>query len=142
MQLMDRPLSYKEIRKIFERAVTLDSLGEFPVGQMFCPFHDNHNTESAYIHRNDDDGVQRIFCYNCRKQFTSFDYYKEILGQNPLTYILENLNRDEIEAYLRDETELQLSMVDEIDNMWIDSNENLVAFINNVYLIKKEDNLR
>ena len=64
-------------------------------GVMFCPFHDDKNKPSAKFFR-DSDGVERIFCYSERKQFTSYDYVKLILEENPMFKLLKECDINDI----------------------------------------------
>ena len=49
-------------------------------GQIFCPFHDNYNTESAKLYR-DNDGY-KIFCFSEHRIYTSYDIIKDLLNEN------------------------------------------------------------
>lgn len=41
-------------------------------GSCFCPFHTNENSEAGHLYK-DPDGVERLYCYVCHRQFTSAD---------------------------------------------------------------------
>lgn len=50
-----------------------------------CPFHPD-KTPSSRMYE-DEDGVTRLFCFSCRRQFTSYDYVVKILEVNPVEYL-------------------------------------------------------
>lgn len=41
-------------------------------GMILCPFHFDSNPSAKFY--DDKDGVVRLFCFGCRKQYTSYDY--------------------------------------------------------------------
>lgn len=59
-----------------------------------CPFHGDR-TPSARVHF-DPDGVERIWCFTCHKMYTSFDYVKLVLGQDPRQYLRSNVAQREL----------------------------------------------
>ena len=61
-------------------------------GTVFCPFHADYNHKSAKIYKDEDD-VSRLFCFGqCRRQYTSYHYIQKVLKQNPVYYLLRNVN--------------------------------------------------
>lgn len=46
-------------------------------GNIKCPFHDDKNP-SAKLYL-DTDGIERIYCFSCRKQYMSYDYYRDVV---------------------------------------------------------------
>ena len=70
-------------------------------GATFCLFHDDKNKPSAKFFI-DDDGIQRLYCFVCKKQFTAYDYVKLILKENPLTILLKDISETELRDTLND----------------------------------------
>ena len=84
------------LSKVFPAFFNLSEFLELSeYGVMFCPFHDDRNKPSAKFFK-DSDGIERIYCYSERKQFTSYDYVKLILEENPLFKLLNEYDIDDI----------------------------------------------
>lgn len=64
--------------------------------QILCPFHQD-SRPSAKIYTEDEDGVERLFCYSCRKSFTSFHLLKEY-GKDPIKVLFESFPESVISA--------------------------------------------
>lgn len=62
-----------------------------------CPFHDD-STPSAKLF-NDKDGIQRLFCYSCNRQFTSYDYIVRVLGKDVKETLLGSYSLSELEVH-------------------------------------------
>ena len=90
----------KDIIKYIEACkllVPLSSLANLNLGSVYCPFHTNIHTKSASLHL-DPDGVERLWCYVCKKQFTSYNYLTQILGIKDIKkYMLDRFSEEEIE---------------------------------------------
>ena len=69
----------------FNKDIPFDSFIDVPTrGNISCPFHgDNHPSARFY---NDDEKGLVLYCFSCRKQYTSFDYVNDILQQDPYAY--------------------------------------------------------
>lgn len=52
-----------------------------------CPFHDD-SRPSAKVFK-DKDSVERLFCYSCNRQFTSFDYIEKVEQRQVKDFLLE-----------------------------------------------------
>lgn len=84
------------LSKVFTAFYNLSDFLELcEYGAMFCPFHEDKNKPSAKFFK-DDDGVERIYCYAERKQFTSYDYVKLILEENPMIKLLKECDINDI----------------------------------------------
>jgi len=64
-----------------------------------CPFHDD-NTPSSKLYE-DPDGTVRLFCYRCKKQYTSFDYLSQIEQTSPERYLREHVSEEAIVVTVR-----------------------------------------
>ena len=49
-------------------------------GQLFCPFHDNYNTEAAKLYK--DSNGYCIYCFYEHRIYRSFDVVRDIMKQN------------------------------------------------------------
>lgn len=79
------------INKLFENHTDLIrfvgkhiSIASFlPQGKLVCcPFHMD-NRPSAKVCLEDEDRVHRLYCFSCRKTFTSWDYITKVLKKDP-----------------------------------------------------------
>ena len=74
----------------------------------FCPFHDDEASgkPSIKIYTEDEDEVQRLYCFSENKQYTSYDYFELIRGENPLNLLSKNniVNENNIQD-IKDELE-------------------------------------
>ncbi len=61
---------------------------ELPRYNVICPFHNDSNP-SAKLFIDESDGISRLYCHACRKQFTSYNYIKDVLHRNPVLYLRE-----------------------------------------------------
>ena len=71
-----------------------DYIGKF-YGSRFCPFHRDINHPSSKLYR-DEEG-EHLFCFVCRKQYSSFDYVVKVLGENPYKILYSKVDRVKIE---------------------------------------------
>ncbi len=78
------------LRRVFSELHPLTYFAEFSRDrrQYRCPFHDDTNP-SAQLHTNDDDGVEKLWCFACRKQFYSYDYVRMHRPDLDLVQLLE-----------------------------------------------------
>lgn len=51
-----------------------------------CPFHGD-STPSARIFSGDADGIVKLYCYACRRQYSSYDYIRKVLNEDPAMYM-------------------------------------------------------
>lgn len=58
-----------------------------------CPFHED-NRPSAKLYKDSD--YERLFCYACNRQYTSYSYIKIVLGKEPIKYLFEHVVFEEI----------------------------------------------
>lgn len=63
---------------------------------VLCPFHMD-STPSAKLFR-DEDNTSRLFCFACRRQFTSYDYIKKVIGKNPVLYLREIFPEEKLDS--------------------------------------------
>lgn len=79
-----------------------------------CPFHVD-SKPSAKFH-DDPDGATRLWCFSCRKQFTSYDLlvkwgidptkYLSSGAQDEIEYEQRELDYSKLDGYLKDDIEL------------------------------------
>lgn len=136
-------LSDKAVKILVERLVPFENLTDVGYGNVFCPFHENPKTSKSKSARFyfDEDGITRLQCWGCHRQYTSYDYIKSIMNTNPLKYLQNNFTEKEIKEYNKVIKEAGVlnnvmgeDLSDRIHNLWVDSNENIVTFLDSLYV--------
>ena len=97
--IKSKKMLYPRLEKsLFNSYYSLSELGDFnpysPV--ILCPFHDDRNKPSAKFYQDDEDGIQKIWCFVCRKQYTAYDYVKLILHQDPILMLTKEIPEQEL----------------------------------------------
>lgn len=132
-------IDYKKIKIIIERLIPFEELVDVSFGNVFCPFHNNKITKAAKFYL-DDDNVVRLYCFSEHRTYTSFDYLKLIKNVNPLDYLKSRYSEKELDKLVEilehnncfsslSDTEV----LDSISNRWVDSEENLNVFLDDIY---------
>lgn len=123
------------LRTLTERIIPLERYVEMSFGNIFCPFHDNHNTPSARIYT-DDDGVSRIFCYSEQKMYSVYDYIKLVKKQDPERIIKASVPEKELKDIItgiKNEITDTSSREDFIKECWFESQEDIGVFVDMIY---------
>lgn len=91
----------KKLRIFFSRMVPLTTFlsGWRPGSPLVCPFHNDSNPSAKLF--KDPDGVERLQCFTEHRQYTSYDYVKTVLKQDPLSYLLKNFSQAQMENGLK-----------------------------------------
>jgi len=91
------------IKDLIEQDLGLSNASMIP-----CPFHHDENP-SAKFFENDSDGIIKLFCFGCQKQYTSYDYFKkkgvkliDLLDENDVTpqIKVEEISFESIEGFI------------------------------------------
>lgn len=125
---------------LVSRLIPISILYGHKNGKVLCPFHDDIKP-SAKIHE-DDDKIERLYCFSCRKQFTSWHYLKLILGiEDLIQYLRSNFDLETLEEYAKIITLARDSVIDikrrAIPNF--KKTEDINEFIQQIYLNEKEE---
>ena len=56
---------------------------------VICPFHEDEHP-SAKFYEDDDDGIVKLFCFGCKRQFSSYDYFKQF-DPGKLQFLLSDI---------------------------------------------------
>ena len=104
--LKNLPLYKKaDLRYLCTYLVPLTDLLTTHYGSIYCPFHHNVNTPAASLFK-DKDGAERIYCYSCKKQFTSYDYITLILEKDPIQFLLKKYTKEQLDEVLEHRTNI------------------------------------
>ena len=102
-------------------------------GNIFCPFHENHETPAAKMYFNERKNIWIIHCFGeCHRNFSAYDYVDLILClkyekyKSPLDFLKQNLDLD----LLKREMKYCENLVSEgEENSYLEK----IEYINNVF---------
>jgi hypothetical protein len=76
-------------------------------GNIFCPFHENHDTPAAKMYWDEDKGIWILHCFGeCHRNFTAYDYVDRIFCRkyqkysSPLQFLRVNMPENKLGAQL------------------------------------------
>jgi len=93
--------SKRDLFLLASRAVPLSSfLEDKGFGLLSCPFHADV-VASAKFFPSDEDGIERLFCFSCQKQYTSFHYIQQILDLDVKEYLIKHVPVEQIGEILK-----------------------------------------
>lgn len=129
----------RTIREVINRNFTFADLSpkfknvDSSTGNIFCPFHENHETPAAKMYFNERKNIWIIHCFGeCHRNFSAYDYVDLILClkyekyKSPLDFLKQNLDPD----LLKRELKYCESIVSEGEN---NSYLEKVDYINTIY---------
>ena len=132
--------TFSDLSKRFEN---VDS----STGNIYCPFHDNHDTPAAKMYWNEEKEIWVIHCFGeCHRNFTAYDYVDLILCKkyrkysSPLHFLKVNMPEHQMNFQLEiaqnQVNAMQASSFDKkrnyIDNLYIETG-NITDFIERLY---------
>lgn len=116
-------------------------------GNIFCPFHENHDTPAAKMYWDDEREIWILHCFGeCHRNYTAYDYVNLILCEkyqkysSPLQFLFSNIPEAQLSITL-DNYQKQLNLnistsLEEkrnyIDNVFAETG-NIVDFIERLY---------
>jgi len=139
-EVINNNFTFADLSKRFEG---VDS----STGNIYCPFHDNHDTPAAKMYWDDERNIWIIHCFGeCHRNFTAYDYVDLILCNKYGNYVspLYFLKARMPQSLLGMQLELSQKRINEftttaleerknyIDNLYIESGD-LVTFIERLY---------
>lgn len=77
---------------------------------LFCPFHQDHNKPSAKIFE-DPDG-DKLYCFTEKRMYSSWDYIKKVLNQDPWEYLKDKVPKEKIDMMLTNIKDIEEVLVD------------------------------
>lgn len=137
--------SDRTIKAVLNRNFTFADLSDrfkgvdSSTGNIFCPFHENHETPAAKMYWNENQQIWVLHCFGeCHRNYTAYDYVNLILCEkyqrysSPLQYLRMNMPDGKLG--------LQLEVVQkEIDDFMEDVTEQKKDYINNIF--SKHENI-
>lgn len=101
-------------------------------GNIFCPFHENHDTPAAKMYWDDDKGIWVLWCFSEHRHFTAYDYVAKILCEKYGKYLspLHFLKCHMAESVLSIQLE---SYQNQINDLMETSIEKKISYINNIF---------
>lgn len=126
-----------------KRFVGVDS----STGNIYCPFHENHDTPAAKMYWDEEHEIWILHCFGeCHRNYTAYDYVNLILCEkyqkynNPFQFLTSNIPEAQLSMTL-DNYQKQLNLnlstsLEEkrnyIDNVFAETG-NIVDFIERLY---------
>ena len=123
------------IREIINQNFTFGDLSpkylnvDSSTGNIYCPFHENHNTPAAKMYWDEDRGIWIIHCFGeCHRNFTAYDYVELILCDKYQKYLspLHFLRARMPEYKLGTQLELAQKFVNEEEISYIEERKNYI----------------
>lgn len=116
-------------------------------GNIFCPFHENHDTPAAKMYWDDEREIWILHCFGeCHRNYTAYDYVDLILCEkyqkynNPLQFLSSNIPEAQLSVTLDNyQKQFNLNLTTSleekrnyIDNVFAETG-NIVDFIERLY---------
>ena len=116
-------------------------------GNIFCPFHDNHDTPAAKMYWDESREIWVLHCFGqCHRNFTAFDYVELILCEkyrkysSPYHFLKANMDERTLSVQLSVMKDRVKDLVEEdieekrvyIDNTFYEEG-NIIDFIEKLY---------
>ena len=139
-EIINRNFTFADLSPRFEN---VDS----STGNIFCPFHENHETPAAKMYWDERRELWILHCFGeCHRNFTAYDYVALVLCikyqryENPFEFLKEKLDNTQLKqqiqlykdvAYAETETYYE-ERITYIDNVFADC-ENVEEYIEILY---------
>lgn len=85
--------NYKVIKEVINSNFTFADLSnkyknvDSSTGNIYCPFHENHETPAAKMYWDDEKEIWVLHCFGeCHRSFTAYDYVEKILCEKYKRY--------------------------------------------------------
>ena len=104
----------RALREVINRNFTFADLSprfkgvDSSTGNIFCPFHENHETPAAKMYFDENRNIWIIHCFGeCHRNFTAYDYVDLILClkyqkyKSPLDFLKQNMPEQELNRQLK-----------------------------------------
>ena len=101
------------IREIINQNFTFGDLSpkylnvDSSTGNIYCPFHENHNTPAAKMYWDEAKNIWILHCFGeCHRNYTAYDYVNLILCEkyqkysSPLDFLRKNFPPQELQNYI------------------------------------------
>lgn len=139
-EVLNHNFTFADLSKKFEG---VDS----STGNIFCPFHENHETPAAKMYWNPEKEIWILHCFGeCHRNYTAYDYVNLILCekyqqyQSPLHFLKVNLSQNilgiQLESFQKNIDEFMEGAMDKkkdyINNVF-DKHGNITDFIEELY---------
>ena len=105
---------WRAVKEVINRNFTFADLSpkfkgvDSSTGNIFCPFHENHETPAAKMYYNENRNIWVIHCFGeCHRNFTAYDYVDLILClkyqkyTSPLEFLKHNMAEQELKRQLK-----------------------------------------
>lgn len=145
--------NYKILRTIIEKLFTFGELDsyydsiEITTHNIFCPFHEyeqlpaNERSPAARVKYNEEKDIFIIHCWVTHKNYSVFDYIKNVLQEDPYEYLLKKKEKEKIKilyenllkGYIEIDNKILEKKIRYINNTAVGCNENTEEYIECLY---------
>ena len=103
-----------KLQKIIEKKFDIkrlmsEDVGHEIGGMVVCPFHMDTNPSAKFYA--DTDGITRLFCFACKKQFTSYHYLRDVRRVD-LSSLLNSEEIENVEEIKEEKSKIDYSDLD------------------------------
>lgn len=150
---MATPQQKRAIKEVINRNFTFSDLSprfnnvDESYGNIYCPFHDNHDTPAAKMYWDEEQELWILHCFGeCHRNFTAYDYVDLILCnkynkyKSPYDFLKENMDlsklRIQLKTFEKMSFENSRSYFDKkvnYINQTFDEQESITEFIEKLY---------
>lgn len=116
-------------------------------GNIFCPFHENHDTPAAKMYWDSYRNIWVLHCFGeCHRSYTAYDYVALVLCEkrqrysSPLDFLRKHIPQKELEAQLKfyettfvADSQVSYQKKMEYINSTLDNSGSTEDFIENLY---------
>lgn len=127
-----------KLKQVFDTLIDLkEFLTEKDIhsANCYCIFHGDTGKPSATFHdgSTEEDGIDKLWCYVCRRNYTAYNYVTKILEENPISYLLKYFSKEFLDNYVKNfnfENYKKYKVLDEnlIKNKSINEIVNIISF--------------
>ena len=145
---------WKAIKQVVNKNFTFADLSprfkgvDSSTGNIYCPFHENHETPAAKMYYNEIQKIWVIHCFGeCHRSFTAYDYVDLVLClkyekyKSPLDFLKRNMTENDLKKQLKyyekevdtSEADAYMKKIDYINTVF-SQYDNIAEYIEELYL--------
>lgn len=139
MTTLPPKLTERQIYQIVTAAIPLSELApHLKTGRnVFCPFHPDEAGGKTSAKLYEDHDGEHLYCYSCRRQYSSYHYLLRVMRYSPLKYLEDTLPPDRFQYLITHPPQsgqniVKYTLPDEAVSAW-HANGDLEQFITSVY---------
>lgn len=143
------------LRVVVEKLFTFGDLNksladvDSSVGNINCPFHPAegegvNKSKSAKVYYDEDKNIYTITCFTVKRVYSSYDYIKLAMEEDPITYLLKHRSLQDIsdivdmlkKGYIKIENNNVEEFYNYVNNVFEECDCNTVEFIERILTVE------